>query len=141
MRLEKTIRWHQGWAHPCAFGFRLAQSALDGAALTRVLPKLCRLKTWTVAGMSINYAKCFVSHPPSRRPSPGVGTWHGAKDRKGPRGHVPAAPPEFEKSQLLGDLVAGHQWHLAGLSPCLQGSEMKSTKRPATPHPAWHPRS
>ena len=59
IRLEEAIRWQEGWAHPCAFGFRPARSALDGATVTQVLLELCRLKGWAVAGMSIDYVKCF----------------------------------------------------------------------------------
>ena len=35
IRLEEAIRWQEAWAHPCAFGFRPAWSALDGATSTR----------------------------------------------------------------------------------------------------------
>ena len=59
IRLEEAIRWQEAWAHPCAFGFRPARSALDGATVTQVLLELCRLKGWAVAGMSIDYVKCF----------------------------------------------------------------------------------
>ena len=40
------------WIRPC-------RSALDGAAVTQVLLELCRLRGWAVAGMSIDYIKCF----------------------------------------------------------------------------------
>ena len=59
VRLEEAIRWQEAWAHPCAFVFRPARSALDGATVTQVLLELCRLKGWAVAGMSIDYVKCF----------------------------------------------------------------------------------
>ena len=58
-RLEEVIVWQEGWAHPLAFGFRPAPGWLDGAAVTQVLLQLCRLKGWTVSGMSIDYKKCF----------------------------------------------------------------------------------
>ena len=35
MRLADAIAWQESWAHPAAFGFRPARSALDGAAVTR----------------------------------------------------------------------------------------------------------
>ena len=59
MRLVDAIAWQEAWAHPAAFGFRPARSALDGAAVTQVLLELCRLRGWAVAGMSIDYVKCF----------------------------------------------------------------------------------
>ena len=57
--LEEAILWQEASAHPCAFGFRPARSAVDGATVTQVLVELCRLKWWAVAGMSIGYVKCF----------------------------------------------------------------------------------
>ena len=57
--LREAIRWQCAWAHSCAFGFRPARSAPDGATTTQVLLELCRLKGWAVAGMSIDYVKCF----------------------------------------------------------------------------------
>ena len=59
VRLADAIAWQESWAHPAAFGFRPARSALDGAAVTRVLLELCRLRAWAVAGMSIDYVKYF----------------------------------------------------------------------------------
>ena len=59
VRLEDAIAWHESWAHPAAFGFPPARSALDGAAVTEVLLELCRLRGWAVAGMSIDCIKCF----------------------------------------------------------------------------------
>ena len=59
IRLADAITWQVSWAHPSAFGFRPARSAMDGAAVTQVLLELCRLKRWAVAGMSIYYVKCF----------------------------------------------------------------------------------
>ena len=59
VRLVDAIAWQEAWAHPAAFGFRPARSALDGAAVTQVLLELCRLRGWAVAGMSIDYVKCF----------------------------------------------------------------------------------
>ena len=58
-RLADTIAWQESWAHPAAFGFCPARSALDGVAVTQVLLELCRLRGWAVAGMSIDYVKCF----------------------------------------------------------------------------------
>ena len=37
VRLVDAIAWQESWAHPGAFGFRPARSALDGAAVTQVL--------------------------------------------------------------------------------------------------------
>ena len=34
VRLADAIAWQESWAHPAAFGFRPARSALDGAAVT-----------------------------------------------------------------------------------------------------------
>ena len=34
VRLADAIAWQESWAHPAAFGFRPAWSALDGAAVT-----------------------------------------------------------------------------------------------------------
>ena len=59
VRLADAIAWQESSAHPAAFGFRSATGALDGAAVTQVLLELCRLRAWTVAGMSIDYVKCF----------------------------------------------------------------------------------
>ena len=59
VRLVDAIAWQEAWAHPAAFGLRPARSALDGAAVTQVLLELCRLRGWAVAGMSIDYVKCF----------------------------------------------------------------------------------
>ena len=50
VRLVDAIAWQEAWAHPAAFGFRPARSALDGAAVTQVLLELCRLRGWAVAG-------------------------------------------------------------------------------------------
>ena len=57
--LEEAIRWQEALAHPCAFSFRPARSALDCATVTKVLLEVCCLKGWAVAGMSIDYVKCF----------------------------------------------------------------------------------
>ena len=57
--LVDAIAWQESWAHPAAFGFCPARSALAGAAVTQVLLELCRLRGWAVAGMSIDYVKCF----------------------------------------------------------------------------------
>ena len=54
-----AIAWQEAWAHLAAFGFRPARSAVDGAAVTRFLLELCRLRGWAVAGTSIDYIKCF----------------------------------------------------------------------------------
>ena len=59
VHLVDAIAWQEAWAHPAAFGFRPARSALDGVAVTQVLLELCRLQGWAVAGMSIDYVKCF----------------------------------------------------------------------------------
>ena len=59
LRLVDAIVWQVSWAHPAAFGFRPARSALDRAAVTQVLLELCRLRGWAAAGMSIDYVKCF----------------------------------------------------------------------------------
>ena len=59
VRLVDAMAWQESWAHPTAFGFRPARSALDGAAVTHVLLELCRLRGWAVAGMGIDYVKCF----------------------------------------------------------------------------------
>ena len=58
-----AIAWQEAWAHPAAFGFRPARSALDGAAVTQVLLELCRLRGWAVAGMNIDHVKCFALIP------------------------------------------------------------------------------
>ena len=57
--LVDAIAWQEAWAHPAAFGFRPARSALDRAAVTQVLLELCPLRGWAVAGMSIDCVKCF----------------------------------------------------------------------------------
>ena len=59
VRTADAIAWQESRAHPAAFGFRPARSAVDGAAVTRILLELCRLRGWLVAGMSIDYIKCF----------------------------------------------------------------------------------
>ena len=63
LRLVDAIAWQEAWAHPAAFGFRPARSAPDGAAVTQVLLEPCRLRGRAVAGMSIDYAKCFDLFP------------------------------------------------------------------------------
>ena len=57
--LVDAIAWQEACAHPSSFSFRPARSALDGVAVIQVLLELCRLKRWAVAGMSIDYVKCF----------------------------------------------------------------------------------
>ena len=37
----------------------MQHKTLDGAAVTQLLLGLCRLRGWVVAGMSIDYKKCF----------------------------------------------------------------------------------
>ena len=59
VRLADGFAWQESWAQPAAFGFCLAKSALDGAAVTQVLLELCRLRGWAFVGMSIDYVKCF----------------------------------------------------------------------------------
>ena len=44
VHLAEAIVWQESCAHPAAFGFRSAKSALDGAAVTHVLLELCRLR-------------------------------------------------------------------------------------------------
>ena len=80
VRLVEAITWQESWAHAAASGLRPARRALDGAAGTHVLLKLCRLRGGAVAGMGIDYVKCF--DPPSGHVGPGVGAGHGP-------GHVP----------------------------------------------------
>ena len=59
VRLADAIAWQESCAHPAAFGFRSAKSALDEAAVTQVLLEVRRLRGLAVAGMSIDYVKCF----------------------------------------------------------------------------------
>ena len=59
IRLVDAIAWQETCVQPSAFGIRPARSAVDGAAVTQVLLELCRLNRWAVAGMSIDYVKCF----------------------------------------------------------------------------------
>ena len=59
VRLADAITWQESWAHPPAFGFRPARSALGGAAVAQVLLELCRLRGWAVAGIGIDCVKCF----------------------------------------------------------------------------------
>ena len=59
VHLADTIAWHKTWAHAAAFGCRPAMSALDRAAFTHAFLELCRLWRWIVAGMSVEYVKCF----------------------------------------------------------------------------------
>ena len=80
--LADTIAWQESWAHPAAFGFRAARSALDGAALTHVLLELCRLRRWAVVEMSIDDVKgtrsCWPWHWSSTWTQPSVvpsGPW------------------------------------------------------------------
>ena len=63
VHLVDAICWQGAWAHPSAFNFRWAHSALDGAVVTQVLRELCCLQHWSVAGMSIGYVKCFNLTP------------------------------------------------------------------------------
>ena len=65
VRLVDATAWQESWAHPAAFGFRRARSALDGAAVTQMLLELCRLRGWAVAGTSIDYVKCVDLIPQS----------------------------------------------------------------------------
>ena len=59
VRLADAIAWQESWAHPAAFGFRPTRSALDGAAVTQFLLEVCCLRGWAIAGVSIDYVKCF----------------------------------------------------------------------------------
>ena len=59
LRLADAIAWQESWAHPVAFGFRSTRSALHRAAATQVFLQLCCLRGSVVAGMSIDYIKCF----------------------------------------------------------------------------------
>ena len=59
VRMVDAIAWQEASANPAASGFRLARSALNGAAMTQVLTEPCRLRGWDVAEMSIDYVKCF----------------------------------------------------------------------------------
>ena len=63
VRLVDAIAWQEAWAHPAAFGFRPARSALDGAAVMQVLLELCRLRGWAFAGMSMDYVSVSISSP------------------------------------------------------------------------------
>ena len=53
------MAWQESEAHPTAFGFCPARSTLDEAAATEVLLELCPCQGWAVAGMIIDYVKCF----------------------------------------------------------------------------------
>ena len=59
LRLVDAIAWQEAWAHPAAFRLRPARIAPDEAAVTHVLLERFRLRGWAVAGMSIDYVKCF----------------------------------------------------------------------------------
>ena len=61
--LADAIACHESSAHPVAFCFRPATSALDGATVTKVLLELCRLRGWAVTRMSIDYLKYFHLMP------------------------------------------------------------------------------
>ena len=63
VQLADAIAWQESWAHPQAFGFGPARSALDGAAVTKILLEVCRLREWAAAEMIIDYAKTFVLAP------------------------------------------------------------------------------
>ena len=75
VRLADAIAWQESWAHPAAFDLRPARSAPDRAAVTQVL------HGWAVAGMSIDYIKCFHLIPqavvlaPELEPGMDPGTW------------------------------------------------------------------
>ena len=59
VRPEEVIRWQETSAHPVVFGFCPGRGSLGGAAITHMLLELCRLRSWTVAEMSVDYKKCF----------------------------------------------------------------------------------
>ena len=57
--LRDVLLWQEAWAHPEAYGFRPCQGAIDGARVTAVLLDLMWLKGWSLAGLSLDYVKCF----------------------------------------------------------------------------------
>ena len=58
-RLRDVLLWQEAWAQPEAYGFRLCRGAINGAGVTAVLLELARLKGWNVAGLNLDYVKCF----------------------------------------------------------------------------------
>ena len=58
-RLRDVLLWQEAWAHPEAYGFRPCRGAIDRAGVTAVLLELARLKGWNLAGLSLDYVKCF----------------------------------------------------------------------------------
>ena len=54
-----AIACQESLAHLAAFCFLPARSALEWAAVPQVLLELCRVRRSAMAGMSIDYVKCF----------------------------------------------------------------------------------
>ena len=117
IRLEEAIRWQEAWAHPCAFGFPPGAERPGWRHSDPGSPGAVPLEGVGGGGDEHRLRQVFRSHPPSRRPGPGVGAGHGPRGRKGPGGHVQAAPPGLQGGRVLGGVVAGHQRHPARLSP------------------------
>ena len=115
VRMVDAIAWQDSYAHPAAFGFRPARSALDGAAVTQVLLELCRLRGWAVAGMSLDYVKCFDLIPQAVVLALAVEL--GMDPGTCPRGHVQAAPHGLQDRRGPRPVVAGHQRHRAEAPP------------------------
>ena len=61
--LVDAILGKVAWAPLCAFGFRPVRRAIDSAAVTQILPELCRLYSLVLGGMSIDHVKCFHLMP------------------------------------------------------------------------------
>ena len=58
-RLHDVLLWQEVWAQPEANGFLPCLGAIYGAQVRAVLLELAWLKGWNLAGLSLDYVKCF----------------------------------------------------------------------------------
>ena len=58
-RLRDVLLWQEAWAHPEAYSFRPCRGAIYGAGVMAVLLELAQLREWNLAGLSLDYVKCF----------------------------------------------------------------------------------
>ena len=59
IRVEECMVWQESWAHPHAFSFRKKHGAADAAALIAMLIELHNIIQECLAGLGLDYLKCF----------------------------------------------------------------------------------
>ena len=58
-RLRDVLLGQEASAHPKAYGFGPNWGAIHGAGVKAVLLELAQFKRWNLAGLSLDYVKCF----------------------------------------------------------------------------------